>query len=342
MRNTRVIVSRIGGPEVLQVVEDEAPEPGAGQVRVAVRAAGVSHADVTIREGMYPVPARVPFTLGYDCVGVVEKLGPGADGRWKVGDRVAAITVRGSYARYLVWPADDLTAVPEGLDDAEAVSLVLNYVTAYQMMHRVAKLRAGERALIHSAAGGVGSALVQLGKAAGLETFGTASASKQELVREMGATPIDYTREEFGARVREMTGGEGVDAVFDAIGGDSFTRSFGALRRGGRFVGYGYTAKVGKGQWGRIDTFARLGWMMLQPGRTARFYGIMFAKAKHPEWFGADLGALFGMLASGAIRPIVAAVLPLTEAAEAHRMLERREVRGKIVLRPDVAVTGQG
>ncbi len=333
MKNTRVIVTKVGGAEGLKVVEDEAPEPGFGEVRIEVKAAGVSHADVTIREGMYPKSFKPPFTLGYDIVGIVEKLGPGVN-EFQVGDTVAALTVIGGYTRYLCWKADDLTLVPAGADYVKAVCLILNYVTAYQMLHRIAKVKTGERVLIHSAAGGVGSALIQLGSLAKLEMLGTASTSKLSLVERLGATPIDYTQEDFVRRVREITN-DGVDAVFDAIGGANFTRSFRTLRKGGRFVGYGFTSKMGQRFIGRVDTFARLALMMLIPNnRSAAFYGIMFVKAAHPDWFKEDLEALLGLLMQGKIDPLVSAVLPLKEAPKAIEMLEKRQVNGKIILTP--------
>ena len=331
MNNKSVIVTKLGGLENLQIIETQAPEPEAGEVRIKVKAAGVSQADVTIREGMYPKKFKPPFTLGYDLIGVVDKLGSGVD-QFQVGDTVAAITVIGSYTQYICWRADDLTLIPSDIDPIKAVCCLLNYMTAYQMLHRTAQVKTGERILIHSAAGGVGSALIQLGKIAGLEMLGTTSTSKLDVVESLGGTPIDYTQEDFVDRISQLTG-DGVDAVFDAIGGDHFTRSFKTLRRGGRFVGYGFTSKMGKPIIGRIDTFARLVLMMLFPqGKKASFYGIMFVKAAHPDWFKQDLAKLFNLLRQDKIDPLVSAVLPLEEAPKALEMIEKRQVRGKIVL----------
>jgi NADPH:quinone reductase-like Zn-dependent oxidoreductase len=330
-RNQRVIIRAYGHADRLELVDEPVPAPGAGEIRIAVEAAGVSQADITIRHGMYPQRAALPFGLGYDVVGRVDAVGPGVT-RWRAGDRVAAITVRGGYARYLCWPADDVAAVPEELDAAKAVSLLLNYLTAYQLLHRKAKVQRGERVLVTSAAGGVGSALLQLGRLAGLELVGTASTGKLELVRSLGATAIDYAREDVVARVRESGGG---DVALDAIGGVNFTRAYRTLRRGGRFVGYGFTSKMGSPWRGRIDTFARLAWMMLLPdGRSASFYGIMFMKRSHPDWFWEDLATLFRLHSEGAIDPIVAGRLPLTEARKAHEMIESGAVQGKLVLLP--------
>jgi NADPH:quinone reductase-like Zn-dependent oxidoreductase len=334
-RNQRVIIRAFGSADRLELVEEPVPEPAPGEIRIAVEAAGVSQADITIRHDMYPQRAALPFGLGYDVVGRVDAVGAGVT-TWRMGDRVAAITVRGGYARYLCWPADDVVEVPAEIDAGKAVSLLLNYLTAYQLLHRAAKVKAGEKVLVTSAAGGVGTALLQLGRVAGLELYGTASSSKQEIVRGLGAKPVDYTREDVVARVRALSSG-GVDVALDAIGGASFTRSYRTLRRGGRFVGYGFTSKMGSPWLGRLDTFARLGWMMAVPdGRSAGFYGIMFMKRSHPDWFWEDLRTLFRLHVEGAIDPLVAAALPLVEARKAHEMIESGTVQGKLVLVPAV------
>jgi NADPH2:quinone reductase len=195
-KNARMVLTGLGGPEVLKCVEEHLPKPGAGEVRVKILAAGIAFADVLMRRGLYPGTPKFPFTPGYDLVGNIDALGD-AVSQFVIGQRVAALTMIGGYSRYTVVPAGRLVPVPDGLDPAEAVSLVLNYVTAYQMLHRVAKLREGQRVLIHAAAGGVGTAALQLGRLAGLEMFGTASKAKHQLVASLGATPIDYRSESF-------------------------------------------------------------------------------------------------------------------------------------------------
>src|SRR5678810_101472 len=175
VRNTRIIVTHYGGPDALRVIEEECPEPKDGEVRVRVLAAGVSLPDVMAREGVHPETPPLPFTPGWDLVGVVDRLGNGVSGI-EPGQIVAAMPIHGAYAEFVCLPQRELVPVPSGLDPAEAVSLVLNYVTAYQMMHRSAKVRRGQRVLIHGAAGGVGSALMQLGRVAGLELYGTCSS----------------------------------------------------------------------------------------------------------------------------------------------------------------------
>jgi NADPH:quinone reductase-like Zn-dependent oxidoreductase len=177
MGNSQVVITAQGGPDVLKYVEDDLPVPGPGQVRVKNLASGVAYADVLMRHGLYPGIPPFPFAPGYDIVGDVDALGSDV-AQFSVGQRVAALTMIGGYAQYTLVPAAHLVPVPAQLDPAEAVSLVLNYVTAYQMLHRFANLRESQRLLVHGAAGGVGTAALQLGKIAGLVMFGTASEQR--------------------------------------------------------------------------------------------------------------------------------------------------------------------
>src|SRR5919202_2592619 len=216
MRHTRIIVSHYGGPDELRVIEEECPEPKKGEVRVRVLAAGVALPDVMMREGIHPEKPAVPFTPGWDLVGGVDRLGEGVSGV-EPGQTVAALPITGAYAEFVCLPQRELVPVPSGLDAAEAVSLVLNYVTAYQMLHRSAHVRSGQRVLIHGAAGGVGSALVQLGRLAGLEMYGTCSSRGASAVANLGAIPIDYQHQDFVREMHRLTS-EGVDVVFDGIG----------------------------------------------------------------------------------------------------------------------------
>src|SRR5262245_33260850 len=208
----RVVVDHFGGPEVLKVVEENDPRPGAGEVRVKVLAAGVSFTDTQLRAGTYIGGPKPPFTPGYELVGVVEELGAGCS-RLRVGDRVGALTVWGADAERVCVPEKYAVEVPEDLDPAEVVSLVFPYMTAYQVLHRSAKVERGETVLVHGAAGRVGTALLELGALAGLRLYGTASAHDLEAVRRLGAFAIDYKNEDFLARVRALTGG--VDVALD-------------------------------------------------------------------------------------------------------------------------------
>ncbi|MGC4118676.1 MAG: medium chain dehydrogenase/reductase family protein [Myxococcales bacterium] len=330
-----VVVERFGGPEVLVTVERPLPEPGPGEVRVRVRAAGVSHAEVLMRRGVYPrwegAPSA-PFTPGWDVVGTVNRLGPEVAGL-HAGQRVAALTKVGGYSEALCLPAAELVPVPEGVDDAEAVCLVLNYLTAYQMLHRVAQTRSGEQVLIDGAAGGVGSALAELGRSAGVRVLGIASDSKHEFVASLGALPIDRA-EDLRRALRRLAGGS-VDVAFDGVGGWHLVQSVRAVRRGGRVVPFGVSAIHSRlGQLGQYLGFPAALAFVLAGGRRLRLYSISRLRRAHPDWFREDLATLLDLLAQRRLSPRVAARLPLSKAREAHELLERGEVRGRIVLTP--------
>jgi NADPH:quinone reductase-like Zn-dependent oxidoreductase len=330
MRNTRVVLTALGGPEVLKVIEDDIRDPGANELRIRVLTCGMAFADVLQRRGLYPGAPPLPYSPGYDIVGEIESCGPGVT-QWKTGDLVTALTQTGGYSRFIVLPESELVSVPAGLDPAEAVSLVLNYTTAYQLIHRMAKLRQGESVLIHGAAGGVGTAALQLGSLLGLKMFGTASKPKHDLVAALGGIPIDYRTEDFVQRAA------GVDAAFDPIGGRNWPRSYRALGKGGRFVGYGISAAIAGGRRHMMlaaTSMAWLGLVGLLPGKSAQWYSITSEKKKkkHAQWFREDLSLLLIMLQEKSISPIVAERLPLGDAARAHELLERAAVSGKIVL----------
>jgi NADPH2:quinone reductase len=254
--------------------------------------------------------------------------------------------IHGCYAQYVCVSQRKLVPVPAGLDAAEAVAVVLNYITAYQMLHRSAKARAGQRMLIHGASGGVGSAMLQLAKLAGIEMYGTCSAQGAAVVRELGGIPVDYKNADFVKEVHRLTS-DGVDAVFDGIGGDNLWRSREALRGGGRVVTYGFQAKMRGGRMtspseGRhpIRESAELGWFILRnwfkPGRKSMVpYSIQWLMRFKPAWFRHDLLTLLELLKQGKIKPLIAQRLPLEEARRAHEMLGEGGVLGKIVLLPN-------
>src|SRR5262245_710734 len=230
----RVIVNR---KRQLELVEEDLPNPRPGEVRVRILAAGVSLPDIMMREGIHPEARRPPFTPGWDVVGVVDAVGEGV-GAVPLGATVAAMPIVGGYAESICLPETELVRVPPRLDSAEAVCLLLNYVTAYQMLHRSAQARPGETALVHGAAGGVGTAMLQLTRLQGVPTYGTASTGKLKTVESLGGHAIDYKQSDFLKVVRGLPGG-GVDVVFDGIGGWNLLRSWRALTRGGRLVAYG-------------------------------------------------------------------------------------------------------
>lgn len=337
VRNRRIVVPRFGGPDLMKVVEEEIPEPGPGEVRVRIVVAGIGFPDVVIREGTYPGGPKPPFTPGYDFIGTVDKLGAGVTGV-DLGQTVGAITVYGSYADYLCVPAGWLVPVPAGLDPAEAVSLVFNYVTAYQMLHRAARVKKGDRLLVHGAAGGVGTAVLQLGQLAGLELFGTASGTQTGVVSALGATPIDYTEGSFLTRIRELTD-DGVDVVLDGIGGRVALRSYRALRRGGRLVMFGHYSTLvgGRKSVRRMAVFYLSAAMvfaanLVPDGKRVLPFQVAKLRDRHPEWFREDATTLFDLLSEGKLKPIVSERIPLVEARRAHENLGRGGVTGKQVL----------
>ncbi|MCA9523975.1 MAG: zinc-binding dehydrogenase, partial [Myxococcales bacterium] len=250
-----VLVRGRGGPDVLHVVQREVPTPRSKAVRIRVEAAGVAFGDVMRRRGVLAPPGA--FTPGYDVVGVIDAVGETVSGDW-LGRRVAAMMPSvglGGYADHVCVPADRLARVPDGVPPAEAVALGLNYITAYQLLHRFSPVRAGQRILIHGAAGGVGTALLELGEKLGLEMYGTASSAKHDLVRERGGVPIDYRSEDFVSRVAELTHGGGVDVVFDSIGGAHLRRSYQTLRPRGTLVSFGVSGDLSRGWLGVIAGF---------------------------------------------------------------------------------------
>src|SRR5438034_7213483 len=354
----RVVVDHYGGPEVLRVVEDDAPRPGPGEVRVRVLAAGVSFTDAQLRAGAYLGVPKPPFTPGYDLVGVVEELGPGCT-RLREGDRIAALTVWGADAERVCVLEKNAVEVPADLDPAEVVSLVLTYMTAYQLLHRTAKVKRGETVLVHGAAGRVGTAVLELGAVAGLRMYGTCSARDRAAVERLGAVAIDYRSEDFLARVRELPG-RGVDVALDGLGGALSLRSFRALRPGGRLVVFGHYSTLANGRksWrGWIEWYAATAgvglWGLLSPRRRVYAYRIQKLRDRHqalplgtrrplpvgggprnPAWFREDFRALLELLREGRIHPIVAERLPLADARRAHELLESSAAKGKLVLVP--------
>ncbi|MCB0643107.1 MAG: zinc-binding dehydrogenase [Phaeodactylibacter sp.] len=329
-----IVLHQFGGPEVLEVASsDQLPEPGAGEVRFKVLASGVSFTDTLIRRGIYPdVRDKPPITPGYDMVGRVDKVGSGVTGLGE-GQKVAALTVIGAYSEFMVLPAAQLVPVQEAVDDAESVCLVLSYVTAYQMLKRVAKVQEGDTILIHGAAGAVGTALLQIGALLQLKMYGTASSKDHQLLREYGCQPIDYKSEDFVEVLHEVEKA-GVAAVFDSFGLAHFKRSLKVLGKGGKLVAFGsYHARSSmdlvKG-FLQVQFWNVLPWM---PSTT--FYSIGAMRKKHPEWFQQDLQQLFQWLSEGKLKPGIARKMKLEEARAAHEMIEQGGVQGRIVLLMD-------
>jgi NADPH:quinone reductase-like Zn-dependent oxidoreductase len=334
--NRVVQLKRFGGPEVLEVVDAPLPTAGRGEVRVHVLASGMEYTDVVIRRHLYPQTMRrqPPFVLGYDVVGEIDQLGEGVSG-FQLGERVADMTVLGSNAAYRTLRADRLTRVPADVDAAEAAALILSWTTAYQLLHRAARVERGQRVLVQGAAGAVGQALLVLGSLAGVELWGTARGTHAALIRELGATPVDYEHEDF---TRVLPGG--FDVVFDGVGKNGYDRSFAALKRGGVLCAFGYMAGARPlgGALTMVMWLARQYlhylWKWLPDGKHLRIYSINAMRARHPAWFREDLERLFGLLAARTIRPRVAERISFDAVAEAHRRLEAGGLEGKLVLCP--------
>jgi NADPH:quinone reductase-like Zn-dependent oxidoreductase len=314
---------------------------GPGEVCVKVLAAGVSFTDSQLRAGTYiPGGPKPPFTPGYELVGVVEELGPGCS-RLREGDRVGALTVWGADAERVCVPEAGAVEVPEDLDPAEVLSLVFTYMTAYQALHRTAKVKSGETVLVHGAAGRVGTAVLELGALAAVHLYGTASARDRAAVERLGAVAIDLP-------------GKGVDVVLDSLGGPLSLRSFRALRPGGRLVVFGRYATLSHGRknWRAvIEWYPSIGalwlWAKLSPRRRVLPYqiqrfrdaaqqrpGAAGGEPRYPDWYREDFAALLELLRADKIHPVVAERLPLTEARRAHEMLESSAATGKLVLVP--------
>lgn len=321
--------------------EPAAPEPGPGEVRIKVLAAGTGFTDTMIRRGQYPdYKGPLPFTPGYEIVGVIEKTGAGVVAP-RAGEMVADLCVVGGYAQYAIRPSRFLVRVPDGIDPAEAVCIPLAYLTAFQMLTRCRNLPTGATILVIGASGTVGTALLDLARHLGLKAIGTCSAANLAVIERFGAAAIDYRAGDFVTAVRQLTpDGAGVDIAFDAIGGAHFARSFACLAPGGLLVGYGsQTMAVGR----ESLIAAGLGLARLRlwraasvffGGRSAVFYSITARRSTHPEEFKADLATLFELLRAGAIHPVVIERLPLAAAAEVHARIDRGGLGGKIVLLP--------
>jgi NADPH:quinone reductase-like Zn-dependent oxidoreductase len=342
----KISISKFGGPEVLELTEESAiPEPGPGEVRIKVLAAGTGFTDIFIRRGRYPdYKGPVPFVPGYDIVGIVDKVGSDVASPQQ-GQTVADLCVVGGYTQYAIRPAEFLVPVPDGVDPAEAVCIPLAYLTAFQMLTRYRQLNSGATILVIGASGTVGTALLDLARHFGLNAIGTCSAANMAIVESFGAAAIDYRDGDFVDAVRKLTAegpghSAGVDAVFDAIGGAHFARSYACLASGGLLVGYGsqtmadgreglLSAGLGLARLKLWDTFN-----VLFKGRRAKFYSITSRRKTHPADFKADMATLFDLLRDGAIHPVVIDRLPLAAARDVHTRIDGGGLGGKIVLTP--------
>jgi NADPH:quinone reductase-like Zn-dependent oxidoreductase len=324
VRYKSIVVTKRGGPEVLQIADNDLRPPSAGEVRVRILATPVCQDDVAVRAGNRPFLPKTPFVPGYSILGVVETIGEGVTVVAE-GDRVAALTNFGGYAEYIYLDEEQFVQVPATLDPAEAAVLILNYLVAYQVLHRAAQVKAGDKILIIGASGGVGTALLQLGILADLTMYGIASRRKHGALTDLGAIPIDYHTEDFVEVIRQAEP-EGLDCVFNGMCEEYFERGLAVLRRGGVFVHYGGP-----------QSFSRFVLLMakfilysaLPNGKSIKGYGThRVDKGLLKE----DWAELFRMLEEGKIAPIIAATFPILEAARANELLESGQVTGSVVL----------
>jgi NADPH:quinone reductase-like Zn-dependent oxidoreductase len=329
----RIIIRQFGPPDVLELIEEpHLPEPKHGEVRIKVQATSAAYTDTMIRKGAYPdVKEKPPFSPGYDMVGIVDKLGEGTT-KFKPGDRVCDLTVIGSYSEYFCVAEDRLVPVPKSVDAGEAVSLILTYVTAYQMLHRLGRIQPGQRILVHGAGGAVGSALLELASLENCHIYGTASADKHESLKKISATLIDYRNDDFVERIQNIETG-GIDIVFDGLGWQSFKRSLEVIKPGGLLIAFGFSNAVKKGKTTVLLDFIRFKIRSVLPSsRRMTFYSIAALRKKHPDWFARDLSKLFDLLSKSKIKPSIWKRMPLSEAKKAHELIEQSKPIGKIVL----------
>ncbi len=337
---TEIVLPGKVEPEGLRVTTRDLPSPDKGRVVLRMEATGVSFAEQQMRRGKYFDQPPFPFVPGYDVVGTVVAVGPETDAGL-IGRRFAAITKTGAWASHLFVDAADLLPVPDDMDPAAVATVLVNGITAWQMLHRTAEVRSGGTIVVLGANGGVGSTLVQLARHAGITVIGTASPRHHATLRELGVTPVDYRDPQMYDRIREIAP-DGVDAVFDHIGGPGVSESWGLLRRGGTLVSYGTAAtkdEEGSSQLPVLKLFGRLAmWNSLPNGRSAHFYNF-WAGRRRPASFQArlreDLTQVLRLVAEDALTPQIAARFPLTEAVSALKLAESRTVAGKVVIIPD-------
>jgi NADPH:quinone reductase-like Zn-dependent oxidoreductase len=340
-----VVLTGTGGPEVLQVQERPDPPLGPGQVRIAVRAAGINFADTLARVGLYPDAPKPPCVLGYEVAGEVESVGEGVESL-KEGDRVLAGTRFGGQAELVTVDADQAQPLPDRLSFEQGAAFPVNYATAHAALVVMGSLREGDRVLIHAAAGGVGISAVQIARNAGAEIFGTASASKHDAIRAQGVRhAIDYRSQDFETEVMRLSGGEGVDLIMDAQGPTSFRKDYRLLRPGGRLVMYGISENSNEG---RRDIPATLKSLAAMPTATMPWWKSLMMMNENKGVSGLNLlkwwdeegsvqrlvEPLMADLREGRLEPVVAASFSFEEAGEAHRFIAERRNVGKVVLFP--------
>ena len=334
----QAVITRTGVPDVIQIREAPDPTPGAGEVRIAVRAAGVNFADVMARLGLYPDAPPLPAVVGYEVAGVVDAVGASVTG-FRTGDRVLALTRFGGYATSVVVPATQVFATPPQLTDIEAAAVPVNYLTASLALFRLANVSAGDTVLVYGAGGGVGIAATQLAKLRNAIVIGTASTSKIDVIRSLGVDhAIDHRRQDIKSEVLRLTSGRGADIVLDPIGGRQFAVSYSLLAPLGRLVVYGVSSLAAgerRSLWRTVRTligmpaFRPLSLMNRNRGVLGLNLGHLWGEVRQLR---SGMDVILQEVGAGRLRPVVARTFPLDRAADAHRFLQSRANIGKVVL----------
>ncbi|MEP6987894.1 MAG: zinc-binding dehydrogenase [Chloroflexota bacterium] len=318
---------------MLTLRETELHSPAIDEVCIQVEASGVTLADVMARKGKpHPGSPRIPLVLGFEIAGTIIQVGAGVTGL-AVGQRVIAVVPSGGYSSHICVETWRCIPLPDEVDGIPAVALVINYWTAWHILHRASHLQPGQRVLVHGISGGVGTALAQLGHLSELKMYGTASANKHNFVRTLNVTPIDYRRDDFVAQIGKLTG-DGVDLVIDPIGGSNWSRSYRTLRKGGRLLLTGIQSLAEKPNRALLPSALQMLFLGILPdSKSIRFVGLIPEKRR--DSYHEDLIQLVTYLVEGKINPVISRTFPLSSAVEAHRYLENGKAVGKLVLTPD-------
>ena len=336
-----VYITKPGGPQTVRVRETSKPERGQGQALVRVKAAGLNYAEIVVRRGLYPDAPKYPFIPGYELSGVIEQAGP--DSAYREGDRVMGANLFGCQAEYATLPANQLFRIPDNMSFEQAAAIPVNYLTAYYAVFQFGNLEQGEKILIHSCAGGVGTAAVQLARTKNAEIFGTTSRpDKVEYLKQIGVRhPINYKAEDFAEAVKKIAGKSGIDLVLDPVGGPVFKKSFKLLRPGGRIICYGAADLTAGGK----RNIPRLLWKFVTLPRPSTLeliqnnrgvFGLALNRLlDNPERLKSIIEKLLRFFAEGSINPYIYRTYDFRQVSEAHAELESGRTMGKIILKFD-------
>jgi NADPH2:quinone reductase len=333
-----VLIKKSAAINAFEIREVPKPQPAKDEVLIKVSAFGLNFADVMARKGMYKEAPPLPCVLGYDVAGTVETVGSDVQ-NIKPGERVTALTRFGGYAEYAITKSTAVAAIPHNMDDATATALTTQYITAYYAAAEAVNLFKGDKVLIQSGAGGVGTALIQFAKHKGCEIFSTAgSDEKIKYLSSLGVHhPINYNKENFEEKIKTLTGGKGVDVIFDAVGGASVKKGFRLLAAGGRIICYGAADMSDKNIFGKIKAALGFGFyhpvMLMMPSKAIIGINMLSIADEKPAVIQRCLEAVIQLYNEGIFVPTIGKVFPVNEIAAAHEYLEKRKSMGKIVMK---------